>query len=65
MIDVKLGTKAMNVEVSEVFPGIVEVFDNVLFPRFEWVFELWDPGNFFFQFGYGGIREFVYPVIRW
>ena len=48
MIDIKCGTKAVNVEVSEVFPGIVEVFNNMLFPRFEWILELWDPRNVFF-----------------
>ena len=39
--------KAMNVEVSKVFPGIVEVFNNPLFPGFEWILEFGDPGNFF------------------
>ena len=48
MIDIKCGMKTMNVEVSEVFPGIVKVFDNVLFPRFEWILELWYPRRFFF-----------------
>ena len=48
MSDVKCWTKAVNMEVLEVFPGIVEVFDNVLFPRFEWILELGDPRNWFF-----------------
>ena len=48
MIDIKRGTKAVNVEISKVFPGIVEVFDNVLFPGFERVLELWHPRGFFF-----------------
>ena len=48
MIDIKRGTKAMNVEVSKVFPGIFYVFNNMLFPGFKWILELWDPRNFFF-----------------
>jgi len=48
LIDIKRGTKAVNVEISKVFPGIVDVFDNVLFPGLEWILELWDPRNFFF-----------------
>ena len=48
MIDIKRGTKAVNVEVSKVFPGVVEVFNNMLFPGFEWILELWHPRRFFF-----------------
>jgi len=52
--NIKCGTKTVDLKVSKMFPGIFYIFNNMLFPRFEYLFKFRDRR----------IREFVYPMIH-